>query len=600
MWKILRNSKSEEGASRRLTILLILFPLVSLLLYGGLSHLFFFYAQKMEIRRELSKHEQTLMEIEKNRLKEKVENLAQFVHYYDSKSSDKIRKDAKSIVDLVVNVANNICRSYQGKMEEKKLKQLIIDALRGIKFEGDLGYLFLIDMKGNIYVHIDPKMVGTNIMDIQDVNGKYIVQAFTKVLKEKGEGFVDYYWYIVSEDRKQMHYKISYVKKLACFDWYVGAGEYLKYMKRYVREDLLTYIKDNDRFENGYFFISDSHNRLIFAPPEAHLTQADIEHYRQEGFFQNSRYIAYTVYIPEYDWYITAMKALAGIQQEIAYKKHQSELKREENVKTNLYLMLFSWLVSLLLSLYLSWVMNKMLKRYEEQLRSTNEKLVFQSRQALLGELLPMIAHQWRQPINKIASILALLRFGKGKSADAQTLDNYYKEMEDNIEFMSETIDDFRTFYQPKEHTSQECLDELIRRSIEFVEGPIRKKDIQLHTDLSPLTYSLYANEFLQVMINLIKNAVDSLALRGSLWIKLYVQNDHIVIDVEDNGKGIEKEMIEKIFDPYFTTKKDSMGLGLYMSKIIIEKHMHGRMVVENRPNGGARFRIYLPKNARS
>jgi len=598
MWKIFNRASGNDHASLRLTTLIILFPLVSLLLYGGLSHLFFFYSQKQEIKRELAKYEQTLMEIEKNRLKEKVENLAQFVHYYDSKSSDKIRKDATSIVNLVVNVANNICHTYKNTFNEKTLKKLIIDALTGIKFEGDLGYLFLIDMKGNIYVHIDPKIVGTNIMDIRDVNGKYIVREFTRVLKEKGEGFVDYYWYIVSEDRKQMHYKISYVKKLDCFDWYVGAGEYLKYMKRFVREDLLSYIRDNHHFDRGYFFVSDSRNKLVYAPKEEHLGISDVKRYRQEGFFQDDDKIAYTEYIAEYDWYITAVKALEGIRKDIAVKKRQNEIKREENIRTNFYLMLFSWVISLMLSIYLSLVMNRMLKRYERKLKETNEKLVFQSRQALLGELLPMIAHQWRQPINKIASILALLRFGKGEKRNSEQLDTYYREMEDNIEFMSETIDDFRTFYQPKEYTSEEKLHDLIHRSIEFVEGSIRKKDIVLHVKLEKISYTLYANEFLQVMINLIKNAVDSLPLRGELWVRLYRREKKVIIEVEDNGTGIDKEAIDKVFDPYFTTKEDSMGLGLYMSKIIIEKHMKGRISVKNRSEGGVCFTIYLADDA--
>jgi signal transduction histidine kinase len=594
MWKQWTKIRREDHASLRLTTLIILFPLVSLLLYGGLSHLFFFYSQKQEIKRELAKYEQTLMEIEKNRLKEKVRNLAQFVHYYDSKSSDKIKKDATSIVNLIVNVADNICKNYHDTLREPALKKLIIDALTGIKFEGDLGYLFLVDMKGNLYVHIDPKLVGTNIMDIRDVNGKYIVREFAKVVKEKGEGFVDYYWYIVSEDRKQMHYKISYVKKLACFDWYVGAGEYLKYMKRYVRKDLLSYIRDNHDFEGGYLFVSDSKHNLVYAPGYRDLTVDDAAQYHQEGFVQDTEKIAYTEYVAEYDWYITAVKALEGIQKNIDFKKRQSEIKREENVKTNFYLMLFTWLVSLMLSIYLSLIMNRMFKKYEQQLKETNEKLVFQSRQALLGELLPMIAHQWRQPINKIASILALLRFGKDEKRDIEQLDSYYCEMEDNIEFMSETIDDFRTFYQPKTNTSEEKLDELIHRSLEFVEGTIRKKDIVLHMELEKIRYVLYANEFQQVMINLIKNAVDALSVHGKLYVRLYRQNERIVIEVEDNGKGIDKQKIEKVFDPYFTTKEDSMGLGLYMSKIIIEKHMRGEIFVKNLHQGGARFTIYF------
>jgi len=590
-----KGRRPSQNSPVRITVLIILFPLVSLLLYGGLSHLFLFYFQKQETRRELQKYERTLMEIEKSRLKEKVENLVQFVHYYDSKSSDKIRKDATSIVNLVVNIADNIYAAYRNTLDQAALKQLIIDALTGIRFEGNLGYLFLIDMKGNIYVHIDPKMVGTNIMDIQDVNGKYIVREFTRVLKEQGEGFVDYYWYIVSEDRKQMHYKISYVKKLACFDWYIGAGEYLKYMKRYVRRDLLSYIRDNHRFEDGYFFISNSHNHFVYAPENMHMEKKDIDRYRQEGFYEDSEDIAYTAYIAEYDWYITAVKALERIGKNIARKKHQSESRRAEGVKMNFYLLLFTWVISLLLSIYLSLVMNKILKRYEQRLRETNEKLVFQSRQALLGELLPMIAHQWRQPINKIASILALLRFSSEKRRSEKELDRFYQEIEDNIEFMSETIDDFRTFYLPNAYSSRENLKVLIDRAVEFVEGPIRKKDILLHTRLAPVEYTLHANEFLQVMINLIKNAVDALPRCGTLQIRLYSEKGKVVVEVEDNGKGISPASVGKVFEPYFTTKSDSMGLGLYMSRIIIEKHMKGTLKVYLLSQGVC-FRICLPE----
>jgi|GEM_PF-1208652 len=595
MWKTLIGKIAGISSSFRLTTFILLLPLVSLLLYGVLTYLFFFYAQQRESKRELHKYERTLMENEKSRLKEKVENLVQFIHYYDSKSSDKIKRDARSIVNLVVNVTNNICTKYRRRFSEQALKTLIVDALSGIKFERDLGYLFVIDMKGNIYVHIDPKMVGTNIMDIQDVNGKYIVREFTRVLKEKGEGFVDYYWYIVSEDRRRMHYKISYVKRLQCFDWYVGAGEYLKYMKRFVRQDLLTYIRDNPTFEGGYFFITDSNNRTVYVPPSADINETDLVRYRIEGFYEDNATIAYTAYVAEYDWYVTALKALSRIRSDIALKKARIEQKREEDVKTNLYLLLFTWGISLLFSIYLSLLINKMLRRYERQLQETNDKLVFQSRQALLGELLPMIAHQWRQPINKIASVLALLRMRKHTALSDEERDAYYQNMEDNIEFMSETIDDFRTFYQPRDTHSTERLDTLVLRSAEFLESALRKKSITLRTDLLPVRYTLYANEFLQVMINLIKNAVDALEEGGAITVRMKRRKDDIVLDVEDNGKGIAPSHMQRIFDPYFTTKKDSMGLGLYMSRIIVQKHMHGRLEAENLPDGGVRFRLYLP-----
>jgi len=113
---------TKKDSSAKLTTLIFIFPLVVLLLYGILSHLFFFYTQKDTIS-EVQQYKQTLIDIEKNRLKEKIDNFSQFIQYYDSKSSDKIKKDAKSIVSLAVNIANNIYRNYEEILPEDKLKQ---------------------------------------------------------------------------------------------------------------------------------------------------------------------------------------------------------------------------------------------------------------------------------------------------------------------------------------------------------------------------------------------------------------------------------------------------------------------------------------------
>jgi len=582
--------KKIENTSFKLTTLIFIFPLIGLLLYGGLSQFFFFYAQHNEVQYELEKYEKTLMDAQKDTLQEKVENLTQFIRYYDGRSSDKIKEDVKNIVNVTADMANNLYHENHGKIEENKLKEIIKSALRKIKFEGDIGYLFLLDLKGNALVHIDNKVVGTNIMNIQDVKGKYILKEFNKVFKQKGEGFVDYYWYIVSEDMKEMHYKISFVKLLDCYDWYIGAGEYLKYMTKFVQKDILEYIKANAQFKNGYFFIVNGKEKLIFSPYENNMIFKE----QKKGFIQDEKHIAYTQYVEEYDWYVTATKDLEEIQSSIEAKKLSSEVKAKESIKTNLYLLLFSWIVSLLLSLYLSTVINRMLKKYEKKLTAANDKLVFQSRQALIGELFSMIAHQWRQPINKIASILALLRFGlPEKKLNHLEIDERCQEIEESVEFMSETIDDFRTFYQPKEESEKVNLRELVEKSIHFLEGSIRKKDIGISKELQEIEHELYANEFLQVMINLIKNAVDSLERSGEINIKLFQKGEKIIISVEDNGTGIDLLSIKKVFDPYFTTKEDSMGLGLYMTKIIIEKHMKGTIEVE-RLSQGTKFTITL------
>ena len=130
-------------------------------------------------------------------------------------------------------------------------------------------------------------------------------------------------------------------------------------------------------------------------------------------------------------------------------------------------------------------------------------------------------------------------------------------------------------------------LKALIGRSVLFLKSTIVKNNIKVVQDLEDITFELYRNEFLQVMLNLVKNAVDAIGSQGVIVIRLYKRTDgKIIISVENSGKSIDEKLINKIFDPYFTTKEDSMGLGLYMTKMIIEKHMNGIISVKPLKDG--------------
>jgi len=125
------------------------------------------------------------------------------------------------------------------------------------------------------------------------------------------------------------------------------------------------------------------------------------------------------------------------------------------------------------------------------------------------------------------------------------------------------------------------------------LDGSIRKKDIKITKSLQNITIKLHPNEFLQVMLNLIKNAIDAIETNGEITITLKQKNKQTIISVEDNGKGVSTEDINKVFNPYYSTKKESMGLGLYMTKLIIENHMQGTISIERLPDG-VRFLIVV------
>ncbi len=571
---------------RRLTTLIVVFPLVTLLLYGGMSYLFFSYTQHKDIRLELQNYEKNLMDIEKERLIGKVNSLTQLIDYYNTISSNKIKDDVKTIVNVAADLANNIYSRYKNVKYDYEIKSIILSALKEIHFEDNIGYHFLLDSSGNALIHDDKMIQGTNISNIQDTYGKYIVKEFNKVLKKDGEGFVDYYWHIANESRKITHYNIAYVKMLDFYGWYLGAGEYLKFANKLTKKNVIKYITENSKIENGYLFLFDANGKIIFHPDDK--VDIDFKTFKTKGFHTDENQIYYVDYIHERDWYLVATRSLKDIKQSIKEREKANELRRNNDMKTNFYLLGITLFLSILLSVFLSIVIRKRLENYEGQINQSKEKLIFQSKQALIGELFSMIAHQWRQPINKIASIIALLRFDlESNSVDKKEIDKSCEEIENSIEFMSETIDDFRTFYKPTTKTQLVNLKALIGRSVIFLKSTIVKNDIRVVKELEDIKFELYRNEFLQVMLNLVKNAVDAIGSRGAIIIRLYKnEKGKVIISVENSGKSIDEKLISKVFDPYFTTKEDSMGLGLYMTKMIVEKHMNGTISVKALKDG--------------
>lgn len=234
-----------------------------------------------------------------------------------------------------------------------------------------------------------------------------------------------------------------------------------------------------------------------------------------------------------------------------------------------------------------------------------DKQLAQQARLAQMGEMISMIAHQWRQPLASISSLsIALnLKAQLGKLNKEITLDLSSKITE-NSKHLSETINDFRDFFRPNKEQRNTSFNEIIKNVLNIVEGSITTKNIQIIKELNcDKSFLTYPNEIKQVVLNLIKNADDALGEKGieNPYIKLltYSTNDEIILEINDNAGGIPDNIIDKVFDPYFSTKtkKDGTGLGLYMSKTIIEKHCDGKLSVNN-SESGAVFKIKMKKTS--
>ncbi len=240
----------------------------------------------------------------------------------------------------------------------------------------------------------------------------------------------------------------------------------------------------------------------------------------------------------------------------------------------------------------------------EKELRRQDEILIAQSKQAAMGEMIGMIAHQWRQPISVMAmavnNILVDIELDELK-------EDSVKECADEIlnetKYLSNTIDDFRNFFKPNKERDEITAEKLFDDVVKIIGKSLENNNIKLNFsgDLK-IVINTYTRELLQVFINLINNAKDALTESGTedkeVCIGVRKDKNSIIFEFCDNGGGINEDIFGKIFEPYFSTKenKNGTGLGLYMSKIVVEKHMLGKIWAENRENGVC-FMVKLPTN---
>lgn len=240
-----------------------------------------------------------------------------------------------------------------------------------------------------------------------------------------------------------------------------------------------------------------------------------------------------------------------------------------------------------------------------EEERKTEKILLRQSRLAQMGELINMIAHQWRQPLNAVTAVTTHLRLANRlEILDPQMIEQQINQIDALMQGMSEVISRFRHFYKPGTKPESLLIDDLVHKSLEMMQTLLTGLGVTLELSLKAKEPLLcYGVELEQVLLNLIQNACDEFKRRTIvkpiLRIATAQHEEAFEIEIEDNAGGIAAEDLPKIFDPYFTTKEDGggSGLGLYMCQLIIERHCGGSIEVFNTQNGVC-FRIRLSKNA--
>ena len=254
-----------------------------------------------------------------------------------------------------------------------------------------------------------------------------------------------------------------------------------------------------------------------------------------------------------------------------------------------------------------SYILGYRLKLLEDKIKDNidknrqKDKILFQqSKLASMGEMLGNIAHQWRQPINRINLSLEVVNSClKDDNIDKEFIKKKITISQKNIDYMSQTIEDFTNFFMPNKDIQQCNITNTIDKAIKLLDTKLLNIKLNIISN-KQVIFSTYENELLQVLLIILNNAIDNFELNKienpKINIDIKEENKYLILKISDNGLGIKKENIDKVFEPYFTTKfkSEGTGLGLYMAKMLVEESMKGKINILS-DEIGVEFKIILP-----
>lgn len=339
-----------------------------------------------------------------------------------------------------------------------------------------------------------------------------------------------------------------------------------------------------------------------------------------------SEKISYLYYFEPLNLIIAKGIYLDDIEKELAQAQKTLENGVKKQINQNLFVFIFFSIIAIIIAYTISIKIQNVINQKDKRVKSTTKALANLNREldnrvkkeveknkekeqilmqkskfVALGEMISLIAHQWRQPISELNALVLNIKLHQQLGRlDKTHMDKKTQEMENLLEYMSKTIDDFRDFFKPNKEKTKFFIEDSLISIQNIIKPMLQEYKIQCERNLeSHIELFGYKNELEQVILNLITNAKDALIENDikspTITINVYTKGAKSIIDIKDNAYGIDKTIIDKIFEPYFTTKDDEKGtgIGLYMSKIIIEKNMHGKLEVISDKKGSC-FRIII------
>jgi signal transduction histidine kinase len=590
-------------------------PLVFIISLSLIITIFLYFEKQNELEKQKETIKNEFLKRNQDFVKTEVENLYDLIIRTQAKTEEKLKQSIKEKVYEANNIAMRIYNENKDIKSKNEIIKMIKDAIVDIRFNDGRGYIFIYNFDYNcILLPVNRENEGKSVYDFQDSKGYYLGREIVKELQDKDEVFLTWNYAKPNDLDKKDYKKIGFNIHFKPYDWFIGSGEYVVDFEENMKKEVLEYISRLKTNENNYFFILDYNNKTVFqkvdnvvdksfqkfsSKKEDELFEKIFKLIKDGGEFITYDYkiidseipLTKTSYVKSLDnwgWILGKGFYHDYINQIIEDKSAQLNKEFNKKIKNILLITFILTVLLLFISLYISKILEKKFQNYKIEINKQQHILSQQSKMAAMGEMLGNIAHQWRQPLSVITTLASGMKLQKEFDClDDETFNKSIENINNSALYLSNTIDDFRNFFRTDKEEVKFRIKDIFEKVLKLTEAQFKNNNIVLISDIKDYELFGYENEFIQALINILNNAKDALEAINTeklIFISTYEKDNKAFIKITDNANGIDNEIIDKVCEPYFTTKHQSKGtgIGLYMTEEIIVKHMKGNLLIKN------------------
>ncbi|MBB5022599.1 sensor histidine kinase [Desulfurispira natronophila] len=659
----MHKSGSYQKTERSIRRWILFSSLASLLLVALLVSILFLRETWVRFEEEKTQLRHSYMENQKTLLQSRVDNAIQIIDSYRQQARERVKSTLRSRVDQAYAIAHSIYENHSEQLSQEQIQKKIVESLRPFRWRDGNSYIWIdrFDHK-SVLSPQNPYREGQNLGDITDCQGNYIIRDQGRIAQEEGAGFSHDYFY-KPDAGDTLFAQISYVRDLELWDWYLGSAEFVDDFEEELQQEILQILADlryDDNYlwidrTDGYAILM---NGQLQDPPlyNWELEDADGRKIIQEqlqvaqenpkgGFLtyiwheeflgEDKKYLSYVRLIPELGWKIGTGLYVSDLERELAKRESELWYRTWTNITTFGALILVALALVALLAIAINrrirrlfTSMDHQLDKFYRELQETNamleervveetqrrleheRMLIQQTKMAEMGNMIGLIAHQWQQPLNALSLNLEFLEdeYRHCQHGELETLEETVRRCDALIQHMSQTVDDFRNYFRPESVPQEFDVTATLHSAASILEHRMRQLSINLELPQDSVKIFGYHNEFKQVVLNLLANACDALEKKNihnskqepCVQVALEQSEKNVCVEFCDNAGGIPASIINDIFTPYFSTKgNDGTGIGLYMSRRIIEERFNGSLSAINKDDGAC-LRIVIPQTKKA